>query len=673
MKKNIIPIIIFIVFLFLFVSGCGGDSNKNNSNGGNSNRMIIEKNDYNSIKDNWFADDFINNKAKEKAVTNLVKGETYFFVYSFELTEKYFDGSVNGSLLSSYLSFSLKTWGDIYYDNDAVNIKNYETSKQCLYKNEDGFMTSDVSFEMSSCKLVVKRRSEIKDYIAIEFSPKYTGSLNIESLVYGEEYAKAEDRTHYITATVLNSKNELNNASIYSVSNVSYGLVSEDLYMSGDLNPNTNLEDISEMKIGKNYVVVDYDIEVEEEKSLDSLIYCGIYMHNGSISSAELEEVNTSKTNSSLKDDGYIYDFSYKCPTDNVKRVRTVLSFEVMSSCLIDLELYFYSDNAIINGINYSADYFQNEDISTLKFEFDEKTQVLAVSGFDEIKEETIIPMKHKGMRVLKIADDAFANNQTITNVKIGDYVEVIGKNAFASCSNLSNIEIGKNVAKIYSMAFSYLHSINKLKIPKSVSFIANNAFYGNQLISRFNSPVQFEEFYGWYISYYSVDVSSAPEIEKYLFKNNDTYGNLERYTTLDIRDLNLNMSNAEYDSSVDGYELIKGKHYTFTISFDAHLLTKNINNPIAEFGFSFTKTGISDMKMTVNGATKVNYYDNSDYCYSWIELSEMEQYDDAHIEIVIDFTRESGGKKMSGVFSNSSYTKGAKGEDFTIMFSTNY
>ena len=93
-------------------------------------------------------------------------------------------------------------------------------------------MTSDVSFEMSSCKLVVKRRSEIKDYIAIEFSPKYTGSLNIESLVYGEEYAKGEDKNHYITATVLSSKNELKNASTYSVSNVSYGLVSEDLYMS---------------------------------------------------------------------------------------------------------------------------------------------------------------------------------------------------------------------------------------------------------------------------------------------------------------------------------------------------------------------------------------------------------------------------------------------------------
>ena len=656
------PMIIFVISLFLFLCGCSNNHNQNTSNNPNYNRIILEKNDYDSIKSNWFSDDFINNKAKEKSIKNIIKGETYIFIYSFELVGIDNDRD-SQKAIAGYLSFNLKTWGDIYYNNDGIDIKGYETSEQCLFEDDYGNLISIVSFDISSCEIsITDKRSTnvIKDYLAVEFSPKYSGYLNIESLVYGDSYKQAEDKEQYLSATVFETKNIIDNASVYSVSNVSYGLVSEDVYNSNDFDQNTDLESISEMKIGKNYVIVDYDINVLEEKSLDSLINCGIYMHNGLISSAELEEVNTSKTKSNVKDDGYIYDFSYKCPTEKVKRIRTVLSFEVSDICLIDLELFFYSDNAIIEGINYSADYFQYQYISTLNFEFNNLTQILAVTGLSETKtSRVVIPMRYKGLRVLKVEKNAFDSNSGISTVTIGDYVEIIGFRAFHNCSNLEEVNMGKNVKQIQEMAFSDCTNIKNLVIPRATSHISYDAFSNIKLISRYVSPITFEDDYGWYANDKNIDFYYANNIETYLLSGKYF---LAKYNQIYISNIKDEMSGNDFTKYENEYKLTKNKHYVFTLSFDVKLQAKNNLHPISEFIIDFTLKGKRDVKMSIEGATakQINYYANEGtQCFAFVELDGMNQNDVAHLDVTVDFWVVDGSAGDNTLrFRNGSYTK---------------
>ncbi len=79
--------------------------------------------------------------------------------------------------------------------------------------------------------------------------------------------------------------------------------------------------------------------------------------------------------------------------------------------------------------------------------------------------------------KVTTIADDAFRDNKTITNIIIGDNVTVIGKNAFSGCVNLKSVIIGKNVTTIGNKAFYNCKNLTKLTIPSKVTKIDSYAF----------------------------------------------------------------------------------------------------------------------------------------------------------------------------------------------------
>ena len=79
------------------------------------------------------------------------------------------------------------------------------------------------------------------------------------------------------------------------------------------------------------------------------------------------------------------------------------------------------------------------------------------------------------------VADSAFYNNTTITNVHIGYTVQSIGYSAFRGATNLSSVsfELDSQLTTIGTWAFSGTTSLASIDIPDSVTTIGNNVFNG--------------------------------------------------------------------------------------------------------------------------------------------------------------------------------------------------
>lgn len=72
--------------------------------------------------------------------------------------------------------------------------------------------------------------------------------------------------------------------------------------------------------------------------------------------------------------------------------------------------------------------------------------------------------------KVMKIADNAFKGNQTVTIITIGSNIQTIGKNAFKECKRLKTIIIKSkklNVKKISKKAFKGISKKTVIKVPK--------------------------------------------------------------------------------------------------------------------------------------------------------------------------------------------------------------
>ena len=88
----------------------------------------------------------------------------------------------------------------------------------------------------------------------------------------------------------------------------------------------------------------------------------------------------------------------------------------------------------------------------------------------------TIDGIKYK---VTSIAKNAFKNNKRLTEVTIGDNVNIIGTNAFYGCTKLKTVITSKNVTTIGENAFYKCTALEKITISSKVTKIGRNAFYG--------------------------------------------------------------------------------------------------------------------------------------------------------------------------------------------------
>ena len=86
---------------------------------------------------------------------------------------------------------------------------------------------------------------------------------------------------------------------------------------------------------------------------------------------------------------------------------------------------------------------------------------------------------------VKRIESEAFADNDYIKRVTLGDSVEVIGASAFAGCDNLESITIPDSVTTIETAAFSRCPSLSEVKIGTGLSTLENGVFAGDYSLAK--------------------------------------------------------------------------------------------------------------------------------------------------------------------------------------------
>lgn len=91
--------------------------------------------------------------------------------------------------------------------------------------------------------------------------------------------------------------------------------------------------------------------------------------------------------------------------------------------------------------------------------------------------------------KVIKIADEAFKNNDDLTTVTLGDNVEVIGEWAFRGCDGITSVTLGSRVWSIGEQAFAYCTNLATVNVNNMLRSIGTHAFIGCSSLPAFNFP----------------------------------------------------------------------------------------------------------------------------------------------------------------------------------------
>ncbi len=83
----------------------------------------------------------------------------------------------------------------------------------------------------------------------------------------------------------------------------------------------------------------------------------------------------------------------------------------------------------------------------------------IVITGYGGTASTITIPAEIDGQQVVKIGDNAFKDNETITNITISEGIEDIGASAFENCSNLATISLPTTITHmgekaIYNTAY---------------------------------------------------------------------------------------------------------------------------------------------------------------------------------------------------------------------------
>lgn len=543
------------------LSACGGRTGGGSGNGETS-RIFCRADGFFDAKQKWFGDDeLLSEEAKASAVTELYSGEIYWFVYTFSLislTPDVLDDYYY--TIENYFEFRLKTFGGLLFGTDAVSFVDFEC---CGVDAEFDFVHGTVE--------IANQAGDIRAYLAVSFVPNTVGMLCVEGNVYGDSFRKAEDTDQWVSASVLSAPAAT--AEPVEVTDLSYGLINEEVYNSGPLSESADLAAISEMKKGKNYVVIDFVVEAKQEVEQGGEVYCGVYLYEGAWQNVVLEEVNTGKYSEQEYNGGMMYDFSYTAPETGSKKVRTVLSFEALETCLIDIDFYVFSDVISVQGNTFEGAYFSEENVSDLSFEINEDTQVCAVTGINRGTGTIIIPNRYEGMRVVEVGSGAFSGEE-IAALETGESLRIIDENAFRGCTFTGTIKFAEGLQKILRGGF-YGSDLRQITFPQSLLFIGSKAFAECDLLKE----VIFENSsLGWTVVTAQGNLLVDGSYREFATYLRDEYSAVDWhfFPVLRVRNLQYSIVEAEDFSSgnlnntVSESNLDANKEYYLVVSFEA-------------------------------------------------------------------------------------------------------
>ena len=100
------------------------------------------------------------------------------------------------------------------------------------------------------------------------------------------------------------------------------------------------------------------------------------------------------------------------------------------------------------------------------------------VIGYTGTDKRVVIASEYQGKLVTHIYEDAFNNNDNITEIIFPETLLTIGSYAFYDCDSLTSVVIGDSVTSIGYETFYFCRKLTSIVIGDSVTSIGSNAFY---------------------------------------------------------------------------------------------------------------------------------------------------------------------------------------------------
>ena len=151
------------------------------------------------------------------------------------------------------------------------------------------------------------------------------------------------------------------------------------------------------------------------------------------------------------------------------------------------------------------------------------KAKTLAIVNYYGNNKELVVPAELNGIKVFSIADNSFANNDTIEKVTLPDSIKNISMNSFRGCINLNSIILPKELLYIGKSAFRDCTNLNSIVIPDKVIHIDDRAFMNCKSMTKAVIPASVN-YFGDKIFYRCPNISFehiGPKKEPYLITNN--------------------------------------------------------------------------------------------------------------------------------------------------------
>lgn len=104
-------------------------------------------------------------------------------------------------------------------------------------------------------------------------------------------------------------------------------------------------------------------------------------------------------------------------------------------------------------------------------FTYEIVDEKIVITGYGGTASTITIPAEIDGQQVVKIGDNAFKDNETITSITISDGIEDIGTSAFENCTNLATISLPTTITHMGEKAIyntAYYNDKNNWKIKSS-------------------------------------------------------------------------------------------------------------------------------------------------------------------------------------------------------------
>jgi hypothetical protein len=441
----------------LWTASCSPSSSSDGGGAGNQgfsdtvgHKIICTAADFASLKNEWFGNrQLVSDRAVSAHQNTLVAGQEYYFVYTYNLV--YEGDGYDSSLIGGNLHFTAKSWDGMYAEDEAVRIGEDLVTDGIgsAYLEADG--TLNMHREPNG--------SDVMAYVAVPFTPLHGGFLRIDSAVfdYPVTFKPLDDRQPAVCVNVVETPDRLERDLQVTVSNLTYGLISEADYESGRFeeglsSADGSLRDLSSVSMGRNYVIVEYEVAATGADTGE--VCCGIYIKNGYWTNMVLEQANTARTHKAEVEGGTMLDFVYTTPQNGTKRIRTVFSIDVLSVCSIDLEIFLYSDNTPIQGTVNQVDCFIDESASKLTYRVDTEENAAYVTGYETMTGTVIIPGSYEGYPVCGIDESAFADCAALHTLRL-THVKDLGYSAFENCTALTDVDLGDSLTVIPSSKVS--------------------------------------------------------------------------------------------------------------------------------------------------------------------------------------------------------------------------